>query len=55
MDSLQLIGRTKNLFDKDIGALEPELSLIISDSRFLVLGGAGSMGQSVAKKFLSVT
>ena len=47
---LPLIGRTDALFAQDIAQHEAELSRIVSDSRFLVLGGAGSIGQSVTKE-----
>ena len=47
---LPLIGRTDALFTQDIGQHEAELSRIVSDSRFLVLGGAGSIGQAVTKE-----
>lgn len=49
-DILSLIGRTKPLFLKDIGQREAELTKIVSSSSFLVLGGAGSVGQAVAKE-----
>ncbi|MCR9636241.1 UDP-N-acetylglucosamine 4,6-dehydratase [Vibrio alginolyticus] len=47
---LSLIGRTDALFTQDISNQEVELSKIISESRFLVLGGAGSIGQAVTKE-----
>jgi len=47
---LGLIGREKELFLADIEAHEIQLSKIISGSRFLVLGGAGSIGQAVTKE-----
>ena len=47
---LPLIGRIDALFSRDIGALEPELCRIVSGSRFLVLGGAGSIGQAVTRE-----
>ncbi|EGR7968858.1 UDP-N-acetylglucosamine 4,6-dehydratase [Vibrio vulnificus] len=47
---LPLIGRTNALFTQDIAQHEPELSRIVSESRFLVLGGAGSIGQAVTKE-----
>lgn len=48
--TISLIGRKKELFIKDINLKSDELSKIISYSRFLVLGGAGSIGQSVVKE-----
>lgn len=47
---LKLIGRTSSLFDDDISSFGPELSRIVANSRFLVLGGAGSIGQAVVKE-----
>ncbi|CDU11015.1 MULTISPECIES: UDP-N-acetylglucosamine 4,6-dehydratase [Vibrio] len=47
---LPLIGRTDALFTQDIASHEAELSRIVSESRFLVLGGAGSIGQAVTKE-----
>lgn len=50
MDILQLIGRDKMLFATDIAKSEYSLSEIVKSSRFLVLGGAGSIGQAVVKE-----
>ena len=47
---LSLIGRTKNLFEDDINALDKELKEIVSSSSFLVIGGAGSIGSAVTKE-----
>lgn len=47
---LKLIGREKELFTTDINDKELELKEIVSNSRFLVLGGAGSIGQAVTKE-----
>lgn len=47
---LSLIGRDKELFSADIKAQDAQLSEIVSNSRFLVLGGAGSIGQAVTKE-----
>ena len=47
---LKLIGRSKKLFDNDILNHKEELFNIVSSSRFLVLGGAGSIGQAVTKE-----
>ncbi|MEZ8985203.1 UDP-N-acetylglucosamine 4,6-dehydratase [Vibrio cyclitrophicus FF160] len=47
---LPLIGREKQLFSADITNHEAELTRIVSESRFLVLGGAGSIGQAVTKE-----
>ncbi len=50
MDILKLIGREKELFTDDIQRNEKALSEIVSSSRFLVIGGAGSIGQAVTKE-----
>lgn len=47
---LKLIGREKELFEDDIHSYEKKLSIAISSSSFLVIGGAGSIGQSVTKE-----
>ena len=47
---LDLIGRNKRLFTEDLLKYEKELSLKVSMSKFLVLGGAGSIGQAVVKE-----
>ena len=50
MDVLNLIGRTKDLFRHDVLHHEAHLKKIIGRSSFLVLGGAGSIGQAVTKE-----
>jgi len=47
---LNLIGREKELFTTDIQDKNQELHGTVSNSRFLVLGGAGSIGQAVTKE-----
>lgn len=47
---LNLIARDKELFLEDINAYEEELAEIIGSSTFLVIGGAGSIGQAVTKE-----
>src|SRR5690554_7422748 len=47
---LSLIGREKELFSNDITNHESQLAEIVSTSCFLVLGGAGSIGQAVTKE-----
>lgn len=47
---LSLIGRKKELFERDMRAHEPELQRIVGSSSFLVIGGAGSIGQAVTKE-----
>jgi len=50
MDILDLIGRDQELFDSDIVKFNDKLSEIITKSSFLVLGGAGTIGQAVTKE-----
>lgn len=50
MNILDLIGRKDELFTKDIQMHEKELTNQVSSSRFLVIGGAGSIGQAVTKE-----
>jgi FlaA1/EpsC-like NDP-sugar epimerase len=48
--TLNLIGRTSRLFENDITQLSNQLSKVVESSRFLVIGGAGSIGQAVSKE-----
>lgn len=50
MNILNLIGRNAELFQNDIASHEAELSDVVSKSSFLVIGGAGSIGQAVTKE-----
>lgn len=51
MDSvLSIIGRNEELLLEDIKAHEKELQRIVKCSKFLVIGGAGSIGQAVVKE-----
>jgi FlaA1/EpsC-like NDP-sugar epimerase len=50
MDILKLIGRTAPLFDDDISSRRKKLESLVSNSRFLVIGGAGSIGQAVTRE-----
>jgi len=50
MNILELIGRNKQLFPKDIQNHNKALKEVISTSKFLVIGGAGSIGQAVTKE-----
>ena len=45
-----IIGRNSNLFKDDINANEDILCEIIESSKFLILGGSGSIGQAVTKE-----
>ena len=44
---LPLVGRTKPLFDFDIASRESEITDIIHNSKFLVIGGAGTIGSAI--------
>lgn len=50
MKSLQLTGRDTLLFKQDIEDRNLELIRLVQDSKFLVLGGAGSIGQALVKE-----
>jgi len=50
MNILELIGRTQELFNNDIEKHEEELQKIVSASKFLVIGGAGSIGSATTKE-----
>ena len=49
-DVLSLIGRNETLFGDDMAAHDAELSRVVAASSFLVIGGAGSIGQAVCKE-----
>ena len=48
--TLALIGRDAPLFDSDIDRLKDELLGLVRGARFLVIGGAGSIGQAVTRE-----
>ena len=50
MDILSLIGRKEVLFTQDINKNDSSLREAVGRSSFLVLGGAGSIGQAVTKE-----
>jgi len=50
MNILKLIGRDSELFEDDIRTYGKELDEIVKNSRFLVVGGAGSIGSAVVKE-----
>lgn len=54
MNILKLIDREDPLFESDIQKYGDALKRIVSDSRFLVLGGAGSIGQAVSKEIFKL-
>jgi len=47
---LNLIGRTQSLFQDDVSAWETQLEAQVRESSFLVIGGAGSIGQATVKE-----
>jgi len=50
MDMLSLIGRTSLLLKPDIDKFSQKLEQLVKNNRFLVIGGAGSIGQAVTKE-----
>lgn len=50
MNILNLIGRNCLLFENDIKNNNQLLTDLVSQHAFLVLGGAGSIGQAVVKE-----
>ncbi|MDB2458904.1 polysaccharide biosynthesis protein, partial [Planktomarina temperata] len=50
MDTLSLIGREAELFHEDIAFHGSNLQDAVAGSRFLVIGGSGSIGQSVTRE-----
>ena len=50
---LALIGREKPLFAEDLGKHGPALDQAVRDGRFLVIGGAGSIGSAVVRELFS--
>lgn len=50
MNILELIGRKTTLFEEDILSHREKLSEMVKASRFLVIGGAGSIGQAVTRE-----
>lgn len=45
-----MVGREEPLFENDVTAHAAELSELVSSSKFLVVGGAGSIGQAVTRE-----
>ena len=48
----KIIGRKKSIFYEDLRQITSTLDKIVSKSTFLVLGGAGSVGQAVSKEII---
>ncbi|WP_086247185.1 polysaccharide biosynthesis protein [Campylobacter vicugnae] len=53
IDILSLIGRDEPLFSSDMARVNIELKDIINQSKFLVVGGAGSIGSAVVKEIFA--
>jgi len=52
-DFLSLVGRQRDLLSQDLAAHEEELDTAVRTGRFLVIGGAGSIGQAVVKELFA--
>jgi FlaA1/EpsC-like NDP-sugar epimerase len=52
MNILSIIGRNQSLFDKDVQFCEAQIKELVYTSRFLVLGGGGTIGQAVVKEII---
>ena len=50
MNVLGLLGRERPMFESDVRHHEDELSALVGAGRFLVIGGAGSIGQAVTRE-----
>ena len=50
---LSMVGRTKPLFSKDITDHEKEISEIVNNGRFLVIGGAGTIGSAICRELFA--
>ena len=48
MSQLRLFNRSNSLFREDLDFFDKELNSIIQKSNFLIIGGAGSIGQAVS-------
>jgi FlaA1/EpsC-like NDP-sugar epimerase len=50
IDISSIIGRDQQLFSSDLEEIEPQLTYCVSESSFLVLGAAGSIGSAVVRE-----
>ena len=55
IDELKYIGRSKEIFFRDILKNKKFIESEISNSRFLIIGGAGSIGSALAKQIFSLS
>ncbi|MDA7455177.1 polysaccharide biosynthesis protein [Planktomarina temperata] len=53
LNSLDILDRTRSVFDEDLLENEAEISKLIKSSSILVVGGAGSIGMAVTKQLFS--
>ena len=47
---LDMVGRNHPLFETDIANMEKEITKIVENSRFLVIGGAGTIGSAICRE-----
>lgn len=52
-DILKIIGREKQLFASDLATHEAQMSEIIANSSFLIIGAAGSIGSAVVREIFA--
>ena len=50
MNTLSIIGRKEELFELETKALESRIKALVEGSRFLVIGGAGTIGQATVRE-----
>ena len=53
MTSYKVLNRSRFLFEEDLIWAEVELASLVSKSKFLVIGGAGSIGQAVTREIFT--
>ncbi len=51
MNLMEVIGRSRALFDSDVLSRKQELREKVKGARILVIGGAGTIGQAVVREF----
>ena len=54
MNQLSILSRTKSLFLKDLEKNSDSIKKIVGNSSFLVVGGAGSIGQAVSEQLFAL-
>lgn len=53
MTDCRIFNRTRFLFEEDLLEVEAELAALVSSSKFLVIGGAGTIGQAVTREIFT--